>query len=89
MNSTFSYFENDKMAKLEVGVDLGTEKVRLEMWVYCVLGREVEILNSFLYTEFELAVGHRGGQWVGGSSSLKIRRKSLCWRYWVLNPQSE
>ena len=42
------------MVKSEVGVDLAIEKVRLEIGM--------EILNPFLYTEFELAIGHSGGE---------------------------
>lgn len=37
----------------------------------------------FVFVNFELAVGHSGGQWAGDSSGMKLRRKSLCWRYWM------
>lgn len=79
VQSILSYIENNKMVKSEVGMHLGIESVRLETGV--------EIWNAFLYPEFELAVEHSGGERAGDSFSLNLGRKSLCWRYWILNPQ--
>lgn len=46
--SRMSYFENEKVGKSKVGVDLGMGMVRLEIRVNCVLGKCMETLNLVL-----------------------------------------
>lgn len=81
MKSTLSYVDNNKMAKSEGGMDLGIGRFRLEM------GWRFGILSLNLYTEFEFLLCRTFRRRVSNSFSVKLGRKSLCWRYCLLNPQ--
>lgn len=79
VQSILSYIKNNKMVKSEVGMHLGIESVRFETgWRFGM---------HFCILSFELAVEHSGGERAGDSFSLNLGRKSLCWRYWILNLQ--